>query len=536
MTKESSPPSSIDKKAVSDVEYIEVADPSISKFEDSNIRDENGNIKSAAEIWPHIDNDKLLRKMDWHLIPMVTLLYFMSYLDRANIGNAAIEGLVVDLELTGNKFNMCLTVFFFTYAFFEIPSNMILKKVRPSIWLPSIVLAWGVVMTLMGIVQSYHGLLIARIFLGVTEAGLFPGIAYYLTQWYRREELQFRQALFYSATTLAGAFSGLLAFGIAKMDGVAGQAGWRWIFILEGIATVVVAFLAFWGMYDYPETAKFLKDEERAYLIHKLKYDANSSKVTDANALSTDEDGLPDIGNQPECTEQGSRYFKQAFTDWQVYLAIIMFWASVIPSYAISMFMPTILSSLGFSRTKSQLLTVPIYSVAAISCVVQAKISDRIGKRSPFIIGNFVIMVVGFAAVIGLNPISQSMAIYGCVYIIGFSMAPAFPGIIAWHANNLSGSYKRAIAMAFQIGAGNLGGAVASNIYRASDAPYYKLGHGIALGMCCIGVVTGLILLLGYNISNKRKIKQWKSGKYNDYSMEELSQLGDKSPLFKYRY
>ena len=90
--------------------------------------------------------------------------------------------------------------------------------------------------------------------------------------------------------------------------------------------------------------------------------------------------------------------------------------------------------------------------------------------------------------------------------------------------------------MAFQIGAGNLGGAVASNIYRASDAPYYKLGHGIALGMCCIGVVTGLILLLGYNVSNKRKIKQWKSGKYNDYSMEELSQLGDKSPLFKYGY
>jgi MFS family permease len=536
MTKESSPPASIDKKNVSNIEYIEVADPSISKFEDSNIRDENGNIKSAAEIWPHIDNAKLLRKMDWHLIPMVTLLYFMSYLDRTNIGNAAIEGLVVDLKLTGNKFNLCLTVFFFTYAFFEIPSNMILKKVRPSIWLPSIVLAWGVVMTLMGIVQSYHGLLIARIFLGITEAGLFPGIAYYLTQWYRRQELQFRQALFYSATTLAGAFSGLLAFGIAKMNGVAGLAGWRWIFILEGIATVVVALFAFWGMNDYPETAKFLTEEERVYLIHKLKYDANSSKVSDASALSTDEDGLPDIGNQPECTEEGSRYFKQAFTDWQVYLAIIMFWASVIPSYAISMFLPTILKSLGFSRTKSQLLTVPIYSMAAVSCVVQAKLSDRVGKRSPFIIGNFLIMIIGFAAVIGLDPVAKSMSIYGCVYIIGFAMAPAFPGIISWHANNLSGSYKRAIAMAFQIGAGNLGGAVASNIYRAADAPHYKLGHGIALGMCCTGVVTGLILLLGYNLSNKRKIKQWKSGKYNDYTMEELSQLGDKSPLFKYRY
>ncbi|KAF5093834.1 hypothetical protein D0Z03_002272 [Geotrichum reessii] len=535
MKQENSPPSSIGKNA-SNIEHIEITDTIPSKLEEPNIRDENGNVKAAAEIWPHIDNDKLLRKLDWHLIPMITLLYFMSYLDRTNIGNAAIEGLVVDLKLTGNKFNICLTVFFFTYAFFEIPSNMILKKVRPSIWLPSIVLAWGVVMTLMGIVQSYHGLLIARIFLGITEAGLFPGVAYYLTQWYRRQELQFRQALFYSATTLAGAFSGLLAFGIAKMDGVGNLAGWRWIFILEGIATVLVAAFAFWGMNDYPETAKFLTEEERAYLMHKLKYDANSTKVNSADSLDTNEDGLPDIGNQPECNEQGSRYFKQAFTDWQVYMSIIMFWASVIPSYAISMFMPTILRSLGFSRTKSQLLTVPTYTLAAISCIVQAKFSDRLGKRSPFIIGNFLIMIVGFAAIISLDPIKHSMAIYGCVYIVAFSMSPAFPGIIAWHANNLSGSYKRAIAMAFQIGAGNLGGAVASNIYRAADAPRYKLGHGIALAMCCTGLIGGLILLLGYHLSNKKKIKEWRSGKYNDYTMEELSQLGDKSPLFKYRY
>jgi MFS family permease len=109
-----------------------------------------------------------------------------------------------------------------------------LKKVRPSIWLPAIMVAWGVVMTLMGIVTSYGGLMTARIMLGVTEAGLFPGVAYYLTNWYKREEIQLRQAMFFSAASIAGAFSGLLAFGIGKMDGVAGLHGWQWIFILEG--------------------------------------------------------------------------------------------------------------------------------------------------------------------------------------------------------------------------------------------------------------------------------------------------------------
>jgi sugar phosphate permease len=131
----------------------------------------------------HLDEKKILRKMDLRLIPMLALLYLLSFLDRGNIGNAKIEGLTEDLGMSGAQYNWCLTVFFFTYAAFEVPSNLLLKKLRPSIWLPTIMVAWGIVMTLMGIVQSYEGLLIARIFLGVTEAGLFPGVAYYITMW-----------------------------------------------------------------------------------------------------------------------------------------------------------------------------------------------------------------------------------------------------------------------------------------------------------------------------------------------------------------
>jgi hypothetical protein len=126
----------------------------------------------------HLDEKAILRKMDLRLIPMLALLYLLSFLDRGNIGNAKIEGLTEDLHMSGAQYNWCLTVFFFTYAAFEVPSNLLLKKLRPSIWLPTIMVAWGVVMTLMGIVQSYEGLLVARIFLGVTEAGLFPGVRF----------------------------------------------------------------------------------------------------------------------------------------------------------------------------------------------------------------------------------------------------------------------------------------------------------------------------------------------------------------------
>jgi hypothetical protein len=122
----------------------------------------------------HLDEKAILRKMDIRLIPMLALLYLLSFLDRGNIGNAKIEGLVEDLGMTGPQYNWTLTVFFFTYAAFEVPSNLLLKKLRPSVWLPSIMVAWGIVMTLMGIVQNYEGLLAARIFLGVTEAGYVP--------------------------------------------------------------------------------------------------------------------------------------------------------------------------------------------------------------------------------------------------------------------------------------------------------------------------------------------------------------------------
>lgn len=128
---------------------------------------------TTLDSFRHLDEKAILRKMDLRLIPMLSLLYLLSFLDRGNIGNAKIEGLQEDLGMRSYEYNWCLTAFFFTYAAFEVPSNLLLKKLRPSRWLPTIMVAWGTVMTLMGIVRNYQGLLATRIFLGVTEAGLY---------------------------------------------------------------------------------------------------------------------------------------------------------------------------------------------------------------------------------------------------------------------------------------------------------------------------------------------------------------------------
>jgi sugar phosphate permease len=139
---------------------------------------------------------KLLRKLDMKLIPWLTLLYLVSFLDRTNIGNAKIDGLLDDLKMSGPQYNASLSIFFVSYALFEPLTNVLLKRLKPSIFIPAIMVAWGIVMTLMGVVHNFEGLAAARFFLGVAEAGLFPGVNYYLSCWYKRSEIGKRVCIF----------------------------------------------------------------------------------------------------------------------------------------------------------------------------------------------------------------------------------------------------------------------------------------------------------------------------------------------------
>ena len=179
-----------------------------------------------------IQERAFLRKLDLRLLPPVTLLYLLSFLDRSNVANAKLDGLTTDLKMTGNQYLTGLTLFFVGYILFEIPQNIALKRTSPRTWLPSITLVWGIVATLMGLSQTMAGFFVVRFVLGAAEGGLFPGVVFFLSMWYKRNEQHYRIALFFSAAALAGAFGGIFAYGIGFMSGVGGLHGWRWIFIL----------------------------------------------------------------------------------------------------------------------------------------------------------------------------------------------------------------------------------------------------------------------------------------------------------------
>lgn len=487
------------------------------------IKEEDKFQLTPEEKFPNVDARKVVMKLDMWIVPIATALYLMAFIDRGNIGNANIEGLSEDLKLVGNQYNIALTVFFIPYSALEVPSNMLLKRMTPKIWLPVIMILWGIVMTMMGLVKNYGQLVATRVLLGVFEAGLYPGIAFYLTTFYRRGEMQFRQSIFTSASAVAGAFSGLLAWAIAKMDGVGNLAGWRWIFILEGIVTVLVACVSFFLLANSPETAHYLTPEERAFVAYRLQHDNNSTFKHQTVAVHEESKAISMV------------FVKQVFTDPQLYFHIMMFMGIVCPLYGISLFLPTIVKSMGYSSAKAQLMTVPIYGVAAICSVTQAVLADKFGYRSPVVFSNYVICLMGYVIAMACDIRTNSGGVYAGMFFAAIGCYTVLPTLPTWHSNNLAGEYKRAVGMAAQVGIGNFGGAMSSNFYRKQDAPRYLLGHGLEIMFLGLALIAGTCAVIYYSRQNSKRQRDIQAGKYDNYTPEQLVAMGDKSPYFRYR-
>jgi MFS family permease len=213
-----------------------------------------------------------------------------------------------------------------------------------------------------------------------------------------------------------------------------------------------------------------------------------------------------------------------------------MYWGIVCPLYGISLFLPSIIKELGYVSTTAQLLTIPIYCTAAILAVLVCWLSDRAAKsgasRWPYVFVPMCVILVGFVmAISGSAKGGVPGVVYAGVFIATCGIYPAFPGNITWISNNLAGSYKRAAGMAFQIGIGNLGGAMASNFYRSADAPKYILGHGLEIGFVVAGMAACVALRVCYGAANARREKGDEAERLTD---EQLADLGDKSPTFRY--
>lgn len=275
------------------------------------------------------------------------------------------------LGISNQQYLVALMIFYVSYTLFETPSNYMLKRFRPSRWIAFLMFAWGAMTMILGGISNFSGLIAFRFLLGVFEAGLFPGLVYVLTFWYRPEERALRIALILASATLGGAFGGAIAYGVGKLNGAHGIEAWRYLFIIEGAPSCVGAVLVWFFFPDYPETVSWLSAEERAIVTERLK-------------------GVASLGHQRVTWAQA----KETLHDYRLYVHYLIYITISVPFSSMSLFSPTIVAGLGYEGLNAQLFTVPPYAIAFVITVSVAYVSDKYEMRS---LGTSVSMLIAGA-------------------------------------------------------------------------------------------------------------------------------------------
>jgi len=323
-----------------------------------------------------VDGRALYSKITWRLIPYIFLLYIVAYLDRVNVGFAAYD-LQRDLHFSNTVYGTGAGIFFLGSVLFDLPSNLMLTRVGARIWIARIMISWGVISTCMMFMHSKESFYVLRFLLGVSEAGFFPGMIIYLTYWFPTQERARAVAKFMTATSLAGVVGGPLSSYLLKLDGVGGLAGWQWLFVSEGIPTVLLGISVLFVLKDGPAKAGWLQPEERVWLEGELRRDRDRFGASTHHRLL------------------------DAFRLPALWVLAGVYFVSQVGVYIVNLWMPLILQSFSHGGVRDAILiaryaTFP-YLAAAVMTVVVGWSSDKRNERRWHIAGCLTLSAVGFA-------------------------------------------------------------------------------------------------------------------------------------------
>ncbi len=359
--------------------------------------------------------------------------------------------------------------------------------------------------------------------------------SFFLTCWYKRSELSLRVSIFFAGATLSGAFGGLLAYGISRMDGIGGKAGWSWIFIIEGLLTIVVAAASPWFLADFPHQAKFLTAEERAQAVARVRQDQGAASLD---------------------TPFEWAYVWDAFKDYHTYCLAVVYWSIGVSLYSVSLFTPTIIAELGkWTRAESNLLSTPPFFLAFVTTVASAFFSDRLAKRGVFNIGWMLLTAVGYVILLTTDPVTQPGVSYFAIFLTVAGTCPCSATTIAWAGGSFGPVYKRAAAMGAVFATGNAAGILSSLIYVGTDAPHFYKGHGVCLAFALLAAAMSAFLIWDFKRENARRdalygtagssitpesvgpkvyAEQMRRWGLEGKSAADIARLGDKHPGFRY--
>ncbi|KAI4916195.1 hypothetical protein J4E85_010283 [Alternaria conjuncta] len=510
--------------AEAQTDYAAEKDTPSSQHEDFKPEDAHqiaGHGHTATDIYGHAlmqfdkkAESRLRLKIDLYIIPTVALLYLFCFIDRANIGNARLAGLEKDLGLSGYDYNTVLSVFYVSYIVFEIPSNICCKWLGPGWFIPIISLCFGIVSIGTAFVHNIHAICGVRFLLGIFEAGMLPGIAYYMSRWYRRSELAFRLSLYIVMSPLAGAFGGLLASAILTLDSFGSLTRWRMIFAIEGIVTCCLALISFMTLTDRPETARWLTQEEKDLAIARVKSER--------------------VGQNEVLDKLDRKKTLRGIFNPVVLGTSFIFLLDNITVQGLAFFAPTIVKTIYPNDTvvSQQLHTVPPYIVGAFFTLLLPFLSWRFDRRMIFFILGAPLMMIGYIMFLAST---DGQVRYGATFLIA-SGAFSFGALCnAQGSANVVSDTARASAIGTVVMFGNVGGLISTWSFLPTDAPNYPIGNGLNLATSSTILISSILLLLWINRSNKQReaidVDQELAGK----SQGEIEDLDWRHPSFRWR-
>jgi len=414
---------------------------------------ENGSVEHAghAAFDPNMEK-RIVRKLDWNLVPLVMALYLLSFLDRSNIGNAKIAGMSTDLELTGSRYSWLLTIFYIAYIIgqFQI---MGWKRFPPHIFGTYAILAWGIISAAQAAAQTWGGEMALRFLLGWFESAYGPGIPYLLTFFYLRHEVGTRMGVFLAAAPLATCFSGALAYGITS--GHPALAKWRVLFLVEGLPTIAMAAVTFFYLPDSPQKARFLnEDEKRIAIARGVRQTGHSERVGGIN--------WKDIG--------------LTFLDPKPWFTALMYFSCNVSFSSLPVFLPTILEEMGFTSIDAQGLSAPPYFISWLVTIGTAYLADKTQQRGLVVIGCSVLGGIGYILLATTKTVAPR---YLGSFFAAAGVFPAIANILPWVSNNQGSDTRRGAGLVILNLVGQCGPLLGTRVYPTTGAPFYIEGQSV---------------------------------------------------------
>ncbi|PWZ02404.1 MFS general substrate transporter [Testicularia cyperi] len=447
--------------------------------------------------WTPEEERKILRKLDWRVSLVACICFAALQLDRGNISNALADNFLKDLHLTTNDYNTGQTIFYVCFLFAELPSQLISKKLGSDVWIPIQMMSWSIVAAAQGGLQNKAGFFVTRALIGLIEGGFIADTILYLSYYFTANELTLRLSAFWVSYTLTNIFGALLAAGLLELRGRAGLEGWRWLFMIEGALTFLVGLWAFFYLPASPtqtvtrwRSKPWFTEREETIIVNKvLRDDPTKSSMHNREGL-----GLRDLW--------------KSFTDYDLWPLYLLGLINFIAPTTVTAYFTLTLKSLGFTTFQTNLLTIPANVLFIINNIGLVRLSKRLKERlCVSSIGAWWMLVLLITLVTIPNNTDKWAKWAILTLFIGFPYC--HPILVSLNSANAGSVRTRTVASSVYNMHVQAAGLIGSNIYRSHDAPYYRRGNRILIG---IMVANGFLFLLAkayYVLRNRSKAKKW---------------------------